>query len=143
MRIHTDNILSGDMYAAAREAGVRVESCALTGSRSRDHAFTVYLSGSSTRNSHGRTHKAATWDEWGVFIAALYRIDPGAMFGSARWGYMDADDFHMKTCDRFQNGMPWDTHPQHRFRYDYTRAEPWSGVRATECTGCSARTYGM
>ena len=52
------------------------------GSRKRDHGFTVYLEGSSPRRSqHDRDAYAATWDEWGIWIAALYDIDPEAIIG--------------------------------------------------------------
>jgi hypothetical protein len=110
MKLHTDNILSGDLYAAAREAGVMIESTARVGSRSHDHGFEIYLSGSSSRMSNGRDHKAATWDEWGVFMAALYRLDTNAMWGSKAWGYEGQSDFNMQTQYRFTEGMPTDTH---------------------------------
>lgn len=44
---------------------------------------------------------AATYDEWGFFLAALYRMDEGARcapnFKRGTAHYYDADDFHDKT----------------------------------------------
>jgi len=47
---------------------------------------------------------AATWDEWGYFIAAVYRRDPRAVFGSpgAAWGYKSEDNFHKQTNGKFR-----------------------------------------
>lgn len=139
MKLHTDTITGADIVRAAREAGVTVESQAQVGSRSHDHGFLIYLSGSSRRMSNGRDHYAATWDEWGAFMAALYRTDPGAMWGSKAYGYKDAEDFHRQTCERFRDGMPEDAHRQHKWTYDYKNSRSWSGNPVYNCTGCSAR----
>jgi len=140
MDLHTDNILSGDLYAAAREAGVTIESAGLHGSRSHDHKWSIYLSGSSNRYSNGRDHKAATWDEWGVFMAALYRVEAAARWGTKSFGYADAWDFHQKTQDRFSHGAPQDMHTQHKWQYDYNLSSPLADIAYHYCTGCSART---
>ena len=56
---------------------------------------------------------AATYDEWGFFIAALYRIateenGPGAFFcGSAKYKvYADETDFHYKTGHTYDQSYP-------------------------------------
>lgn len=41
---------------------------------------------------------AATYDEWGWFIAELFELDPDAKFGR----YKNYDDFHAQTKTRFQ-----------------------------------------
>lgn len=139
MKLHTNRIEVGDLLAAARVAGVTIEGSSKVGSRSHSHAFEVYLSGSSNRYSNNRDHKAATWDEWGVFMGELYKRDEGAVWGSKSWGYRSAEDFHAKTCDRFRDGMPMDTHVQHKWVYDYADSRPWSGQRVFNCNRCSAQ----
>lgn len=64
------------------------------------------------RNSnHGEAEWAATWHEWGWFIAEIFAADPTARWGadpsrSARpeyaWGYSSPDDFHAKTGGQFR-----------------------------------------
>lgn len=84
MRIHTDNLGHQDIAGAAAKAHVdliKIEAC---GSRKRDHAFEVGLSGSSARQSQTRTDfpaRAATWDEWGNFIDALFEREPTLIAG--------------------------------------------------------------
>ena len=51
------------------------------GSRKRERAYSVRLSGSGKRPMVNLPDKSATWDEWGIFIAALYEIDPHAIVG--------------------------------------------------------------
>lgn len=138
MKLHSAKITSADVYAAARRAGVSVNELTEHGSRSHGTAFSVYLEGSSPRQSNGRDHKAATWDEWGMVMADLYRIDPNAMWGSKAWGYTNADDFHDKTQNRFAKGMPYDLHTQHKWQYSHRYSRPLSDTPYYECTGCSA-----
>lgn len=140
MRLHTDKITRADILNACARAGVVANSLTQNGSRSRARAFDLYLEGSSNRQSNGRDHKAATWDEWGMVMADLYTLDPEAMWGNKSWGYSDAEDFHLKTQNRFLNGMPYDLHTQHKWTYDYHASMPLSDVAFHYCTGCSART---
>ncbi len=138
MKLHTNHINAGEVYDASREAGVIIHGFSQVGSRSHARGFTIYLEGSSTRQSNGRDHKAATWDEWGVFMAALYRLDNGATWGSKSYGYRDASDFHWQTSERFRHGMPQDTHTQHKWVYSYEKSSPLGGVRVQGCNRCSA-----
>ena len=141
MRLHTDKITSADIYAAALRIGVTIHDFEETGSKTRDHAFTLYLEGSSPRQSNGRSHKAATWDEWGAFMGWLYTVDPEAVWGSAAWGYQNAQDFHWKTANRFVDGVvPVDTHAQHKWVYDSQNSKPLSDIAEHYCNKCSART---
>lgn len=140
MKLHSAKITSADVYAAARRAGVSVNELTEHGSISHGKALSVYLEGSSSRQSNQRDHKAATWDEWGVVMADLYTIDPDAMWGNPRWGYTSAEDFHTKTQNRFAEGMPHDMHMQHKWVYDYQRSLPLSDVAYHYCSRCSATT---
>jgi hypothetical protein len=141
MKLHTDKITRADLYNAARYAGVSLNEVTEQGSRSRAGGFQVYLEGSSNHQSNGRPHKAATWDEWGIFMAYLYEIDPVAMWGNKSWGYSDVEDFNRKTQDRFTKGIPYDLHTQHKWSYDYQRSRGFGGQVYHNCTGCSASTY--
>lgn len=167
MRIHSDHITTGDIYTAARFARVDVVDLAEHGSRKRDHAFNVKLEGESRRRPNGgasgrdyASGYAATWDQWGVFLAILFDIDPGM------WTPYDdgRDAFRRRTFGRFEapalgkgvstnhnvvNGRgtddtsvtvhrlgsaywPADAHGDHTFRYAGT-------PREQACTKCSAR----
>ena len=137
MRLHTDTITRQDVQNVADSLGLTLHDFDEKGSRSHSRAFVIYLEGSSNRDSNGRDHKAATWDEWGMFIAELYKIDDTAMWGSKAWGYKDSSDFHRQTCDRFVT-RPTDLHIQHKWVYDYQNSQPFSGVSVHKCNGCSA-----
>lgn len=135
MRIHTDTLTERDIYDACRIAGVSAPVFSRHGSRKRDHAFEVILSGSSSHNSNGNEFKAATWDEWGVFFTVLFERDPQMFAGVKNWNYDGARHFHYRTDDRFVYSdpgqrFPADTHPQHKWR--------GTGGDSQHCTKCSA-----
>ncbi len=44
---------------------------------------------------------AATWHEWGWFIAEIFAADPRARLGNREWGYQNPADFHAKTGNTF------------------------------------------
>lgn len=44
---------------------------------------------------------AATWREWGWFMAEIFDADPNARFGNKSWGYDGRDDFDQKTDYEF------------------------------------------
>lgn len=99
MRIHT-NLCRGMLDIAAKESGVTFVRCTLHGSRSRDHAFDVILSGNSGRRANfGGDWEAASWDQWGIFLGRIFKDDPDAHC----WAYKDADDFHWMTGGRFHS----------------------------------------
>jgi len=132
MRIHTDKLTTGDFYDAAKVAGVTISSNSMHNSRSRDHAFDFSLRGSSARYPMGGndgTGKSATWDEWGVFLAHLFSIDPDARVANV---YEGKESFDYKTFARFDNGKPSDMHGDHRWDYHapFTQA----------CGKCSAKS---
>lgn len=118
MRIHTDKLTEKDLYDAATRAGsgVRVEMT-VHGSRKRARAFAFQLSGTSTRKRNtgnygaagedaywgpDRSH-AATWDEWGMFLGELFRIDPDATVPKV---YENGEHFRWVTCARFDTLTP-------------------------------------
>lgn len=133
MRLHTDNLTSLDMWAAAAIARVDLEMTT-HGSRSRNRAFNVTLRGESRRRPNGGSYGAtsdyaATWDQWGVFLAELFDRDNSLATGF----YTDADTFHRMTAGRFETGWPEDAHGDHRFK-------PYGFPGTHKCTKCSA-TY--
>ena len=79
MRIHSNEIMRPHLVAAAQAAGIELAFCEKAGSRKRSHAYEVTLSGSSryATQSNGvpRGTKAATWDEWGIFLMRLFDLD--------------------------------------------------------------------
>lgn len=143
MRYHTFTVKYEDITKVARDLGLRLEVLREHGSRTHDQAFEIVLSGSSSRRSQAGNgqYPAATWDEWGAFMGALYLMDPDARWGTKSWGYDDSADFDRKTCGRFRSGqIPADTHPQHKWQYDYEKSSPLSDIARHYCTKCSART---
>lgn len=134
MRIHTDTILSGDLYDAARIARVTIERAGLHNSKSRDHAWDIALSGESRRRPMGGSteHFAATWDQWGVFLSVLFDRDANLTIPRV---YDDFVMFDYKTKCRFVNRGVWpaDAHGDHTFRF--------AGIPCQQtCTKCSATT---
>lgn len=133
MRIHTSSAVnSGVVYAAARKANVDLVVWQQYGSRSADQAWEIKLEGNSRRRPNGGSSGAgsgyaATWDQWGVFLAEIFNADPEAHC----WAYKDSDDFNFKTGHRFVDGWPIDNHGDHTFRYNGTPYQQ-------ECTKCSA-----
>jgi hypothetical protein len=99
MRIHTSATMA-DVQMAGAVARVTFTVLTEHRSRSRDRAFEVILSGESRRRQNGGSEYAATWDQWGVFLARLFTVDPRMHC----WAYRDAEDFARKTDGRF--GFP-------------------------------------
>lgn len=116
MRIHTsvDAAQIRESLRAAEAlngvpAHVYIDRLATCGSRSHDHAFDVHLgadekmtgekrrppnSGSYGASDDGRFARwAATYDEWGWFLAQVFEADPDAKAGP----YGSRRDFHLKT----------------------------------------------
>ena len=111
MRLHSDIITRTDIFAALpRDVGAEVME---HGSRKRARAFEVSLSGLGARHTRKKNSGqygagydyAATWDDWGLWLAALYEIDPDM---HATY-YKNRDDFYEQTRRRVPDGMvaPW------------------------------------
>lgn len=130
MRIHGNNITDAALVTANRHAGTTM-TYSHHGSRSRTGAVEVSLRGNSRRAPMGgdtSNGMAATWDQWGVFLAALFLLDSTMTVPRV---YTDETDFHRKTASRFIKGWPTDAHGDHKFRYSGTPNQQ-------NCTKCSA-----
>lgn len=58
--------------------------------------------GAQTEWATGCDEWAATWHEWGWFMAEIFAADPDARFGSVKgWHYAGAADFNTKTGGQF------------------------------------------
>jgi len=112
MRIHSDSIDSLEIRKAARLAGADFTRFSLHGSRSRAQAFDVILTGHSNRRQNGGEDEAASWDQWGIFLGHLYRLDPNLKTPY----YVDAEHFVWVTGGRFTPEFtPADCHVNHKF----------------------------
>lgn len=145
MRIHSDILTADDLRTAAQVAGddVRI-SVAEHGSRKRARAFAFSLSGTSSRDRQWASDtlpvKAATWDEWGMVIAELFRRDPDATIAQA---YPSAEFFHWTTGGRFRSLTPADQHggAGHKWRpmgHNATGAYVVAECRGTRHYACTA-----
>jgi hypothetical protein len=118
VRIHSDTLTREQLERAADKAGVQVEKATAQGSRSRAGSWDVFLTGhGQTGGQWGNTSgaKTASWDEWGMFLAALYdEFDPKL---SCR-PYPVRDRFDTLTCYRFDDLTPDQACHRHRWQYD-------------------------
>lgn len=114
-----------DKLATARDSalalpGVDVDVTA-RGSRSHARSLDVYLTGTSSRRPNNRGNGddyAATWDEWGMFLARLFAADPDMVAGTvANPIYACAAHFHWATGSRFYSLTPDKQHRNHRWEY--------------------------
>lgn len=110
MRIHTDRLTDGELcyQLACVSPWLRLESTR-HGSRKRNHAFEVsitYCGEKVKGDGRGRTNAgtsgynfdrpyAATWDEWGEWLALLFELDPDMIAGP----YDGRDDFYAQTAE--------------------------------------------
>ena len=137
MRLHT-NLNRQAIHMATRHLNtVAFTKLDEAGSKQRARSFDVTLTGSSNSRQNFGEDNAATWDEWGALIGAIYVFDPTAVWGgtSKRPVYMDAAHFHWLTNDRFRDGdIPQDTHPRHGW---IQNDRMW-----WECKKCSAKRPG-
>ena len=145
MRIHTDSLAIADLLAAQQRAGDGVTCKAeQRGSQKRDAAWEVKLYGTSTRRPNDRgawradgdVH-AATWDEWGMFLAELFRRAPNATEPGV---YESAEHFHWATDERFQTLMPADQHggTGHKWQYAGGAGAADNSYSIHMCQGCDA-----
>jgi hypothetical protein len=150
MRIHTDSLTEKDIYEATARAGSAVRVVVTEhGSRSRARAFNVTLSGTSSRRRNtgnygaagedsywgpDRSH-AATWDEWGMFLAEIFRRDPNAVVPNA---YESGEHFHWSTGDRFLYLTPPHQHGGSGHRWSGAYPNATGTYYVVECTSCEA-----
>lgn len=117
MRIHTNTVKYFDLRTALNGStrGVWFDTLTEYGSRSHKRAFNVILESDGTPDQKGTPRRrkrnagtaawragevgfAASYDDWGYFLAALFKEDPSAVAGS----YKGAADFHAQTKERYR-----------------------------------------
>lgn len=123
MKLHTDSVTSADIVRAADKAGTDFEVLESAGTRTRKSAFSVKLLGSSPhrpnsgyRGGDSDAH-AASWDEWGIFLGALYALDADMVVAGGN-GYQSAAHFHWMTGYRFLGLSHADQHRRHKWEAD-------------------------
>lgn len=131
MRLHT-NLTRTHIAEAARHAGVAIEHLSEHGSRTAVRAFEVALSGSGASGGQwgGGGYKSATWDEWGIFFAALYRFDPAMR---AARTYDNAEHFAWATGDRYATLNPHAQHLRHRWTHNAQAGHRWYVAQTCRC----------
>ena len=116
MRIHSSVLKASDIKDIVREVAggfVTVEGAEDRGSRKRRGAVELRLSGSSNYKSQGGDYKAATWDEWGIVINAIFERDCEAIVGQ----YGSLFTFDNCTQGRFDDLTPANQHKRHKWVY--------------------------
>ena len=129
MRIHTD-LTTADVLRIVRDvpAAVTAETTAHGTRSGKARGIELKLSGTSNRRRNDDSGEdAATWDEWGIVLNALYDADPTMIVKGV---YDDAADFHYKTGTRYADLTGADQHRQHKWVY--------LAPRTFGCTGCDA-----
>lgn len=120
MKIHSDIITREDLFNSLPKFNLEVE-VTMHGSRKRARAFNVGLQWDGPKvKGDGRYRRnygtsgggfdqpwAATYDEWGEWLARLFEIDPDAIAGS----YNGREDFIAQTTEmrsyRKDARFPW------------------------------------
>jgi hypothetical protein len=127
-----------DIERAAACAGAQVVGCVDKGSRSRARAFEVGLSGSgiSSGQRGGLDHRAATWDEWRITLAYLFRLDPAMHCGKV---YESEAHFVWATDGRYRHLTPAGQHIRHRWKL--LRHSATGVYFAQECNCGAVRRY--
>jgi hypothetical protein len=114
VRIHSD-VLTRENLAQALDTAelgeVFFDSLTLHRSNSRAQGYEVRLRAQPGRDRNGKTRtatnsgqhgagsgKAATYDEWGYWIAVLFELDPDAVVGP----YKGSDHFHRLTREAYR-----------------------------------------
>jgi uncharacterized protein YwbE len=139
MRLHTnltaDNIRTCLDQAKAGDipSDIVFDVFGETGSRSHPHGFEVHLASTqkNTRDDgvtrrtnpmarHDGPRYAASYDEWGWFLAELFAADRAAKAGP----YKNEDDFHVKTRHAYTPMGRAQLPPDHAGDLEPARAEP-------------------
>jgi len=124
MRIHSSVITRQDIHNAARDARADVLQLDDHPSRSRSKAFEITLGGlSKSRTQRFRDERAATYRQWGHFLAILFKIDPamraGAYDGVQRFDEItryafDPIPYTTDGDDRVAKALRWPRYPPRR-----------------------------
>lgn len=106
MLIYSNTLTRGNILASA-PAGTHVADCDIvygkgdakkTSRRKRENCFRVILSGTNSRHVFNATKtRAATYDEWGIFLNEIFVQDEDAICGP----YNGKDDFAQKTNEKY------------------------------------------
>jgi len=141
VRFHSSFLEDSDFRRAARTAGVGFTRFDLKGSRSRDRAWDIILTGSSSRNQNmGGEDKAATWDEWGVFLGALFNLDPTAVVPKV---YEGGEHYHWSTGNRFLRPLSHEMrHRQHKWEWTGRNVTGAYTVHECQCGALMRRMLG-
>ena len=137
MFIHSNVLTYRHFYDAAAFAGPGVQVIELDrlGSRTRHAKFKFSLTGHSPfQRGFGASkdgEKAASWDEWGIFLARLFMIDPDAHCG--KYGYQSEEHFHWITGNRFRTLHPRNQHKRHKWGLGQPSAGGVYSVAQCEC----------
>jgi hypothetical protein len=120
MRIHADSLTFRQIADAAQVAHVDLDTMIDHGSRKRNKAFEIHLTGDSPRRPNSGKYGAdgddfaASWDQWGIFLAELFKADESVTIPRI---YGDADQFNEATGGRFETltyGSP-SYHREHKW----------------------------
>ncbi len=115
------------------------------GSRKAPHAFEVSLIGYGARHTRRRNSgnygaddggHAATWSDWGRWLASLYERDPSMVCPY----YADAADFHAKTYWLFADDAD-DAGLSPRTLADEVRHELTTGANKTQAVDAVATVH--
>lgn len=142
MRLHSSVLTEDDITKAAFMAGARARTVEEHGSRSRARSFDVFLTGHGRSGGQwGNTSglPTASWDEWGMTLAALYKLDPELKLAV----YPDHYTFDIITTGRFDDLTPDAAHHYHRWTYDAMTWEHVCGCEATMMTPYNAKRAGL
>lgn len=143
MRVHTDVLDVFDFWDAADTANrnlrendidrIVVADITEHGSRVRRRSFEVLLSGDSSRNVQNHDYKAATWDQWGEFLAALFDADETVTIPKL---YESKDHFHWVTSGRYALAGSFEYCRQHSWQNQGTHAN--GAFTVHRCKRCDA-----
>lgn len=133
MKIHYNNLTYSDLHKAASKAGVTIERDDFAGSKTHKGKVDIILSGDSSYNVNfsSEAYKAATYDQWGIFLNELFTIDPTIKAGDA---YVNVEHFHWSTGNRYAS--EFETHKTHK--WEYQGITVGNGYNVHHCTKCSA-----
>jgi hypothetical protein len=138
MRIHSDTLTFAGVFNAMNVAGVWATTLELKGSRKRDHAFEVKLSGDSPFRQNGGSEMAATWDQWGIFLAYLYSRDPDMIaqyYAKSKMPELQSSKaiFEYATGNRFDDLTLQQSHRRHRWEPILTEEGRGTCTSICEC----------
>lgn len=105
MKLYSDTLTREDLYDCL-PADVDADVQNINNPRKRKHGYEVRLVGLGDRHTRKTNsgnygagdRMAATWDDHGIWMAALYEIDPLAIIAT----YQDRDRFYESTRDEHE-----------------------------------------